>query len=81
MAAKYEKEAQRYWDLFYKKNQEKFFKDRHYLFREFPELTPPEGSSCHEVLEVRAQAVRKAATSKAEPRLQQDWILKCLQGG
>jgi hypothetical protein len=54
LAAKYEKEAQRYWDLFYKKNQEKFFKDRHYLFREFSELTPPEGSSCHEVLEVRA---------------------------
>jgi hypothetical protein len=27
------------------------------------------------------EKVWKAATSKAEPRLQQDWILKCLQDG
>jgi hypothetical protein len=50
---KYEKEAQKYWDVFYKQNQANFFKDRHYLFREFPELTPPDGASCHQVLEVR----------------------------
>jgi hypothetical protein len=25
--------------------------------------------------------VRKAATSKVDPRRQQDWILKCMQGG
>lgn len=32
---KYEREASRYWDLFYKRNRDNFFKDRHYLMREF----------------------------------------------
>jgi hypothetical protein len=27
------------------------------------------------------QTFRKAATSKADPRRQQDWLLRCLQGG
>jgi methyltransferase-like protein 6 len=35
---KYEKEASRNWDLFYKRNGVKFFKDRHWLDREFEEL-------------------------------------------
>ena len=40
----------------------------------------------HVTLTVRAVLltkvrVWKAATSKAEPRQRQDWILKCLQGG
>ncbi|KAK9828449.1 hypothetical protein WJX72_000046 [[Myrmecia] bisecta] len=37
-ADKYEQKAGLYWDLFYKRNQAKFFKDRHYLDREFPDL-------------------------------------------
>ncbi|KAK3242197.1 hypothetical protein CYMTET_48098 [Cymbomonas tetramitiformis] len=45
LIAKLEKEAQRNWDIFYKNNQEKFFKDRHYLTREFPELLPPPGAA------------------------------------
>jgi len=28
---KYEEDAGKYWDLFYKRNDDKFFKDRHYL--------------------------------------------------
>lgn len=32
---KYEREAKRYWDLFYKRHQNKFFKDRHYLEKEW----------------------------------------------
>ncbi|KYR01573.1 hypothetical protein DLAC_01570 [Tieghemostelium lacteum] len=35
---KYEKEADIYWDKFYKKNKSNFFKDRHWLVREFSEF-------------------------------------------
>lgn len=35
---KLETEAQKNWDLFYKRNATNFFKDRHWITREFPEL-------------------------------------------
>jgi hypothetical protein len=41
---KLEKEAQKNWDLFYKRNSTNFFKDRHWTTREFEELR-----SCREV--------------------------------
>ncbi|XP_024395799.1 uncharacterized protein [Physcomitrium patens] len=34
---KYEKEAGKNWDLFYKRNADRFFKDRHYLDKEWGE--------------------------------------------
>lgn len=37
-ATKLEMNAKRYWDLFYKRNETKFFKDRHWTTREFKEL-------------------------------------------
>ena len=37
---KYERDARKNWDIFYKNHQEKFFKDRHYLAREFPHIFP-----------------------------------------
>lgn len=37
-AAKYAGEASRYWDLFYRRNETRFFKDRHYFAAEFPQL-------------------------------------------
>ncbi|RKP27475.1 S-adenosyl-L-methionine-dependent methyltransferase [Syncephalis pseudoplumigaleata] len=38
---KYRKEAARHWDLFYKRNTTNFFKDRHWIDREFSELSTP----------------------------------------
>ncbi|CAM6104464.1 unnamed protein product [Calypogeia fissa] len=32
---KYAKDAKKYWDMFYKRNANKFFKDRHYLRKEW----------------------------------------------
>ena len=37
-ANKLEADAQKNWDLFYKRNTDHFFKDRHWLTREFPVL-------------------------------------------
>ncbi|CAH9125474.1 unnamed protein product [Cuscuta epithymum] len=32
---KYDREAKKYWEIFYKRHQDKFFKDRHYLDKEW----------------------------------------------
>lgn len=37
-ALKLEREARRHWDIFYKRNETKFFRDRHWTTREFQEL-------------------------------------------
>ncbi|XP_028927928.1 mRNA N(3)-methylcytidine methyltransferase METTL8 isoform X3 [Ornithorhynchus anatinus] len=39
---KYENEASKYWNDFYKTHKNKFFKDRNWLIREFPEIIPTE---------------------------------------
>lgn len=37
-ALKLEQETRKHWDLFYKRNENRFFKDRHWTTREFSEL-------------------------------------------
>lgn len=44
----YIKNAHKYWDQFYSTHQDKFFKDRHWLFTEFEELL----SNSNTILEV-----------------------------
>lgn len=39
MYQKFEKDAKRNWDIFYKNNKTNFYKDRHYIKAEFSEMS------------------------------------------
>ena len=45
---RYEREAAKNWDLFYRRNRDRFFKDRHYLQAEWPELAEPQSAAGRE---------------------------------
>uniref|UniRef100_A0A0E0CV26 Methyltransferase type 12 domain-containing protein n=1 Tax=Oryza meridionalis TaxID=40149 RepID=A0A0E0CV26_9ORYZ len=49
---KYERDARRYWDIFYKRHEDKFFKDRHYLDKEWGKYFEGQGGGKMVILEV-----------------------------
>lgn len=51
---KLEKEAQKNWDLFYKRNTTNFFKDRHWTTREFEELKACREFECQKLVLLEA---------------------------
>ncbi|XP_014867388.1 PREDICTED: methyltransferase-like protein 8 [Poecilia mexicana] len=58
---KFSTDACQYWDQFYEAHQDKFFKDRRWLFLEFPELLPSSAE------EKRTNACRSHQEAAAEP--------------
>lgn len=61
-----ERDAAKHWDKFYRQNADRFYKDRHYLDREFPELA----HGPHVLLEVGCGAGNTAFPAlEANPEL------------
>jgi methyltransferase-like protein 6 len=51
-ASMLERDAKKYWDLFYKRNETRFFKDRHWSTREFTELLNSPSTTKKTLLEI-----------------------------
>lgn len=47
-----ERDARKYWDLFYKRNETRFFKDRHWTLKEYRDLLDNQSSTKRVLLEI-----------------------------
>lgn len=62
ISEEYEQKASEFWNSFYEQHQDGFFKDRNWLFTEFPELAPEYASQENET----ANDVKELVTSLGE---------------
>ncbi|XP_075841044.1 tRNA N(3)-cytidine methyltransferase METTL8, mitochondrial isoform X2 [Microtus pennsylvanicus] len=61
---KFERDANKYWDTFYQTHKNKFFKNRNWLLREFPEILPVDQNSKEKVEESSWDQVGSNFSSK-----------------